>query len=437
MRKATLLVALAILTAGSSVTAEPPAATQPAAPAASAPARELKLKTLWTRTSDKVNRSYPPVSDGQTLFIAYRNDAGEHFYALAPDGKELAFSMPTLRDIPPVLAPGILLVPTTSEIWALSPGTFALLWKARCENYPSSPAVNADTVVFGEHGFLRALDIKTGAQRWRVPNPSGMTGATVIVENKIFCADDNAGLAVFDLPTGKELNRQEIAACTTNPALHHKTLFLGTTKGLLAVDLDLHVLWRFEPPADASIHEVDSFSAGAAVSSYGSKPLPDHYYATRGAFTAPVVADGIVYHTFGNQLLAVDAATGRQKWCYRASAKDVPLDKALANAEDQGRAFVSTRPAPHCEAKIILPRTPTQPVLADGVLYIGTDTGITAVDAVTGRELWFCATGAAVPYPPAIAGGTLAAALITGETVGFQLPPAATATAPAPSAKPN
>lgn len=53
-------------------------------------------------------------------------------------------------------------------------------------------------------------------------------------------------------------------------------------------------------------------------------------------------------------------------------------------------------------------RIVSSPVLADGVLYFGSDDGnVYALDAATGRQLWKRATGGPVPATPAVAGGVV------------------------------
>ena len=99
-------------------------------------------------------------------------------------------------------------------------------------------------------------------------------------------------------------------------------------------------------------------------------------YDAGGAIeSSAVIADGVVYVGAGTgELLAIDLATGKPKWKYRATSADFGIGES-------------------------------SPAVSGGIVYIGDLTGVFhAVDAVTGAAKWTFKTGAEIKSSPVVVG---------------------------------
>ncbi|WP_329345412.1 outer membrane protein assembly factor BamB family protein [Streptomyces sp. NBC_01352] len=126
-----------------------------------------------------------------------------------------------------------------------------------------------------------------------------------------------------------------------------------------------------EPPSDGvQVSGPNIVSAGPARQLWVFSP-------GRRNMSTPAVADGGVHVSSGSGLYALDAATGQERWRFVTSGDRI---KVLA------------------------------PTVADGVVYFGTghaDGLAYAMDALTGRQIWQVATGAPVTSRPAVVDGVV------------------------------
>ena len=192
-------------------------------------------------------------------------------------------------------------------------------------------------------GVLIALDATSGAERWRMP--TGAFGGTspVVVDGVVYAGGDQE-LFAFDAATGEELWRYGLDAepCVCNPRP------VAVADGLIYV-----VPGGMQ---QASLFAVDA-ATGTEVWRYDGQ-VEGH------RFTDPVVANGRVYVSEGDMLLArggrfvaLDAASGEEIWT-------VDLD-------------LSAPPAVHGDTLYVQARTRGS--------IPGT---VRALDAATGEERW-------------------------------------------------
>lgn len=139
-------------------------------------------------------------------------------------------------------------------------------------------------------------------------------------------------------------------------------------------------------------------------------------------YTAPVFARGALYLTAyigDGYLFALDAATGRELWRYKAkgtylSPPAVAGDSVFVAASDGNlHAFDAATGRPRWNTKRKGDSlAPTAPLVANGHLYLSAGDGelgdavLVAVDAGTGEEKWVYKTKG-LPSAPALEGGAL------------------------------
>lgn len=123
--------------------------------------------------------------------------------------------------------------------------------------------------------------------------------------------------------------------------------------------------------------------------------------ATDAAVTsaAAVTDDAVYVTTLGGGLYALDRATGRERW--RAH---LGPDAQLAWGRESGDVFSSS------------------PAVVGGILVVGgANSGVYALDAVSGTPRWRAQTGGRVRSSPAVAGGMVYAASFDGHVYAFDL----------------
>lgn len=237
------------------------------------------------------------------------------------------------------------------HVYGLNAETGTERWRYETVGYPhrSDPTIVGNTVYIGcREGFLYAIDLRDGSERWRVRIDDGqMIGATPAVSDcTVFVGSHSGGIHALDARTGARTWRYEAEkSASASPAVHDGTVYVGLDGGgpLLALSAsDGAMRWRAE--------------IGGTVQS------------------SPAVYDTTVYiGTYGVEgFRAFDSETGEPAW-----------------SADIGRTWGS-------------------PAIADGIVYIGSLAGrVYAFEAESGDELWTVDIGDLIKSSPAVVDGSL------------------------------
>lgn len=211
----------------------------------------------------------------------------------------------------------------------------------------------AGTTVYVVSGTdtLHALDAATGEERWAFEGLALPTdrmnrcASPTVVDGTVY-----VGQYAVDAETGDEV-WETAAPITTSSTVVDGTVY-GCSRG-------------FE-----GLYALDAATGAEAWS----------FDETYGNVAAPAVADGTVFVTSHrslgpHRLDAVDAATGASEWTYRSSTG----------------------------------RLRTSPTVVDGAVYVGSVTGLDAVDVGTGKRLssWGAAPSTAVLGAPVVSDDTV------------------------------
>ncbi len=341
------------------------------------------------------------------------------------------------------------LIDIPSESWH-----FTSTW-----GHPSSvPAVVSNTVYFGTYnGTLYALDSKTGSMRWRCwlcdegIRSSAVAGDTIYVpsmDERLYALDSNTGTTrwVFTIH-----DPSKPFALFSDPVVDRGVVYVGSTRdAFFALDAATgQVKWRIDASGWASapalangtiyfggrtIDGHDNTYIYAVAQATGREiwrvPLKqdDPKGSPSGLQDTPAVANGTVFAaTWGDGLLALDAATGRRKWQYGAGST-ILNSPAVAYGKvyitDDGKLIALDATTGKEEWRLGDEGfSTTAPFIAGHVVYF-TSTGATslaipfltepewggyiyAVDARTGRELWRYKVNALIPYSPTISDGVI------------------------------
>lgn len=140
---------------------------------------------------------------------------------------------------------------------------------------------------------------------------------------------------------------------------------------------------------------------------------------------SPVVQDGVLYLGAGFVMIALDPATGQERWRqpieFAGSSSPVVANGVVYMCSEQGTLY--TFDAATGEPGWTFPVEGlffSSPAFAEGSLYVGSDNGdIYALDTETGRQRWRAATEGAVFASPAVAGGVVYVSSKSGMLFAF------------------
>lgn len=188
---------------------------------------------------------------------------------------------------------------------------FSLLWRFTGDpqaSNPCAPAVVGNTAYFATGsaragstsggGVVYAVDVRTGAQKWRYPGTGGLAGqafttAPLVQDGKLYIGASDGKLYILNADSGALVQTYQTGGpILSSPIIYNDILLFGsnddTLYALNANESSLPSAWR------APYRTKDNINS------------------------APIVADGVTFFTTADQFLyAVAAATGRQMWSFR------------------------------------------------------------------------------------------------------------------------
>jgi len=271
----------------------------------------------------------------------------------------------------------------------------------------SSPVVvGGIAIVVSSEGTVHAVNVQTGAAAWTSKLGSEVGSATPLIIGGLAVIGDEAGVVhALDPAGGTERWRTTLDGPIPGALASSSGLVIAATRGGSAVALkpaNGEVAWRTTLRAgvtrsiaatdDAAYFALDGGWFVALRSADGTQ-LWEAQVASDGSGGTPTVAGGLVYAAAGLDtegvapaLVALDSATGKERWRY-ASPQAVAV---YAPAVADGRAFA---------------------VAEDGT--------VVALDTSSGRTIWTLNTGAPNDAPPSLVGGTLYVGDTNGSLIAF------------------
>jgi eukaryotic-like serine/threonine-protein kinase len=253
--------------------------------------------------------------------------------------------------------------------------------------------VDNGTLYIGNYdGVFFALDPLTGAKKWQVQMPDGISSAATYADGLVYISCWNKKIYALDATSGTK--KWEFLHGKSNdfsaPMVVNGLIYLGGGTKIYCLDASSGVKkWEFEGDGiydwQASPTVIGGVVFGIIRGNSGGKygmyaldaitgakkwgPKTDVYLSE----SSPAVANGIVYA--GSELngfVAMDASNGTTKWTYRT-----------------GDVIVNSSPA-----------------VSNGIVYIGSwDKKLHALDATTGIKKWTFQTDGWVNNSPIVSNG--------------------------------
>jgi outer membrane protein assembly factor BamB len=268
-------------------------------------------------------------------------------------------------------------------IVALDRNTGRNVWTFSLKDGLSAPAIAGNSIyVAALDGNLYALNAQTGTEEWTF-NSKGqqwsISSSPAVVDGAVYFTSWSGSLYAVDISTKQPKWVFKADGRLTSPAFNGDVAYIGSDKGVLyAVDIKTgQEKWRFKAKA---------------------------------GLNTQTVADGTIYfRTRDGSLYGVDAKTGQQKWVaevggkvslfpFRVIAEKWPLafydGTIFFDGSEGGSEYLYAVDAQTGKQdwKFKVATSSRSPVVADGVVYLGSRGNLYAVDAKTGTQKWVLET---------------------------------------------
>ncbi|MFF2348240.1 PQQ-binding-like beta-propeller repeat protein [Kitasatospora sp. NPDC058115] len=190
---------------------------------------------------------------------------------------------------------GVVCVYSTTRVQVLDAASGEPRWETAVSDAGEAPAppgvaVAGDSVILVDGASLRSFDAATGRALWS--GPPTVSGTPLVAGDTVYVPGRSAGLLAFDLRSGEQRWEQgAVDAVLDPPAVHAGLVHLVDT---------------------GRTDRTGASSAALALEAATGRVLWKRTQL-RGPI-GPVVAGGTVCLLSGKQLLALDAATGDERW---------------------------------------------------------------------------------------------------------------------------
>ncbi len=324
-----------------------------------------------------VTMSSNPPADEWTMFHRDLSHSGSYGEAVPQGNLKWTFSTGAeIYSSPAVVDDLVYFGSRDYHFYALDAQTGSLAWNYRTGSWvESSPAVTGGLAYVGSNdGYFYAFDAKTGEKAWDFKTAFPVRSSPAIADDRVYIGSDDYYLYSLNKDTGKLTWKYDTGSpAFSSPAVSDGIIFIGSANGY----------------------------SYALNSLNGQRRLrfKSHY----AVYAGPVVDEETVVFTTTNGIIWAVDGKARTRWreheikhwwlqIWAAGVPGIPKppdQSGLLWTQSLGRAHTST------------------PVIADGVMYLGSDNALIAIDIETRETLWQFATGGTVRSSPALTGSTL------------------------------
>ena len=269
-------------------------------------------------------------------------------------------------------------------VFALDRNTGRGIWMFKLRDAISAPAVaDGSLYIVATDGNLYSLDAKSGAEKWRYNAKDqkwNVYSSPAVAAGALYFTSLNGILYALDVATRQVKWTFKSKGMLTSPAFSGEYAYIANEKSFVYA-IDIHT--------------------GQEKWSFKAKGRPGN----------PIVADETVYlRTEEGNLYAIDANTGQQKWFAQVGGRVQPVfpvvsvrigtslalyDKTIFFAgSDKGSDYLFAIDAQNGQQrwKFKLDGPCRAPIVADGIIYLGSFGKFYVIDAKAGTQRWFLKT---------------------------------------------
>ena len=324
----------------------------------------------------------------------------------------------------PCIADGILYVGSNPDgVFALNASTGAQIWNFPKSTWYASPALAGGIVYICSHdGNIYGLNATTGAQLWsRFLGPGGVScspaiggGILCIIDvNGCLCAFGKANQASISLSPKVNLAGSTVsisgAGFTSNSIVTATFGGQPVTLTSSAVDSLGHFSGNFQinPSTAPGTYQISVTDTGAVTA-----------YANFTVVGSPSTSWPMFMHDLQHTGSPDNfvPTSNNTLWTYKIDNGEISNQVASSAAVVEGIVYTASLNCyvyafdaytGECYWKYSLPGLGmlSSPSVVDGVVYIGSDYGLFALNAYTGEKIWQAADSVLINSSPAVSGG--------------------------------
>lgn len=245
---------------------------------------------------------------------------------------------------------------------------------------------------------IYALDATTGEVKWdrKVKDATGLDGTPCVVDGIAYFSGSNGVVLALDSSTGEQKWEKATGILSEGDGVGGESSPVVAGGVVYVLSSDTGAQYKDSDFVD-NVYALDAATGGQKW----KYPIPGHVRRS------PVVLNGIVYVNSENEgrqgnVYALDASTGDLKWYYPNGGQlssPLAIDGVVyfGYANDTGTGYICALDAVTGAIKWKYPAggyVAAKPVVANGVVYVGTGDPQTyavtlhALDAVTGQLKW-------------------------------------------------
>ncbi|MEX0602722.1 MAG: PQQ-binding-like beta-propeller repeat protein [Bacteroidota bacterium] len=242
-----------------------------------------------------------PVLDGLNVFVATaRGSETLHLISLR-DGRTIwKLDLGPIESAPLLAGDNLYVTTLEGKVYCVSRAEGEIVWKfvrgeeERIKPFRSSPAANADLLVFGsDDGMLYAVDLHRGILRWQASTGGSVFAGPVIAGSRVYVGSLSGTFFAFDVATGAEAWRFDTGAPIYGAAAaSHTAVYVGSSNG---------ALYSFDPESGNLNWKFESRSV------INSPPL--------------VAGDLLYVGSMDRTLYVLDSSSGSEVWSFKAPGR--------------------------------------------------------------------------------------------------------------------
>ena len=293
-----------------------------------------------------------------------RRFTGKHLHGMLPAGEAMPDPFDVYLSSPAVWHDVVYVGSGDGNVYALDAKTGALAWKFATGNVVhASPAIAEGTVFIGSWDtYFYALDALTGKEKWRfktgddtvIHNQVGIQSSAAVANGVVYFGCRDSQLYALDARTGKQRWKFDNHGSWVvgSPAVHDGKVYFGTSDSGMLYALDA--------------------ASGAPVV---SQKLVWYVFAS------PTIAGQQVYAaTWDGRLTALDLTSHQISWTFatdgsrRTRPTFMKADSSINGEAIAGENFYDDLPL-QIDKLYAMGSLLSSPVVADGVLYVGSADG--------------------------------------------------------------
>jgi len=298
---------------------------------------------------------------------------------------------------------------STGTIYALDAES-KLRWESKVGERAVTPTISFDTVFIGTDAELHAIDKETGKIKWE-QLVGDISSKPIITNDLVIIGCEDGNIYAFDVDSGNKIWDYDFPDTAYISEVKHSNIYIGSGDTCYAFDIvDNEMLWGYKtdgqitasPRINGETVYFGSWGGNIYAVDSISGDLRWKYETGWGIDSTPDVSDGTVFvGSLDNNFYALEEETGELKWAFTCKSaihsSPVTYGEYVFFGCDDGRFYVLDKTngdlawsfAPGYFIKdddannYITTPILSNPVVEDGVVYIGAKGNVYALDAQT------------------------------------------------------